>query len=176
MISHTVAHYKIGVCTQPTLRGANHFNTTGCIKPCLIILSRFTSRLRSIRSNAKPLSWFAKLSSWGKSWVLKKRTSARSSMSWLVWPWEFLTCREIFCNIPPCHTQIVFASHLHKQDQMAYLLQCPWNFDYLNSSYPLVQFFQEIWKPWLLRKSNNGSFLSHFLSVTLQQLTQWTAD
>jgi len=28
MVSHTVAHYRIGVCTQPTLIGAKHFNTT----------------------------------------------------------------------------------------------------------------------------------------------------
>jgi len=28
MVSHTVAHYRIGVCIQPTLRGAKHFNST----------------------------------------------------------------------------------------------------------------------------------------------------
>ena len=28
MVSYTVAHYRIGVCTWPTLRGAKHFNST----------------------------------------------------------------------------------------------------------------------------------------------------
>jgi len=28
MVSHTVAYFRIGVCTQPTLRGAKHFNST----------------------------------------------------------------------------------------------------------------------------------------------------
>jgi len=26
MDSHTVAHYRIGVCTRPTLRGSKHFH------------------------------------------------------------------------------------------------------------------------------------------------------
>ena len=28
VVSHTAAHYRIGVCTWPTLRGAKHFNST----------------------------------------------------------------------------------------------------------------------------------------------------
>jgi len=46
MVSHRLAHYRIGVCTRPTLIGAKHLNSAQTDSPIIMQGSRIAREMK----------------------------------------------------------------------------------------------------------------------------------